>query len=95
MRKTLIVLLVLGLASLANAGSLKNRDSRQYHIEMRYPNGLVRNIIVAGNSTVSGFCPYGGCAILLLETRDVARVGANDEVQIFYGRLQVRRSRFR
>ena len=95
MRSTLIVLLIVGLASYAYSGGLKNRDSRQYHLETRFPNGRVGRIIVPGNSTLSSFCAYNGCTVLVLETRDVAQVGPNDDVEIFYGRLRVRRSLFR
>lgn len=95
MRMTLIVLIVVCLGSFVHAGSLTNRDSRQYNLEIRYPNGRVGRIIVPGNSSLSSFCAYDGCAIMLLQTRDTAQVGPNDDVQIFYGRLQVRRSRFR
>ena len=73
MRNTLIALLVVGLASFVYAGSLKNRDSRQYHLETLFPNGRVGRIIVPGNSTLSSFCSYDGCTVILLETRDVPR----------------------
>jgi len=95
MKTAVTILLILALGPFAYAASLKNRDSRQYHLEMRFPNGRVGRIIVPGNSNLSSFCSYDGCAVMLLETRDTAQVGPNDRVEIFYGRLQVRRSRFR
>jgi len=96
MKRSLIIILVsVGLGSLGYTGTLRNRDFQQYHLEMQFPNGRIGRLTVAGNATLSGFCAYDGCRVLLLETRDVAQVGPNDDVEIFYGRLQVRRSRFR
>lgn len=93
MRRSLTILLVVvGLVSLGYAGTLRNRDFRQYHLEMQFPDGRIGRITIAGDATLSGFCAYDGCYVVLLETRDAAQVGPNDDVVIFYGRLQVRRS---
>ena len=95
MRSALICLLVVGFMSCGWSATLRNRDFRQYRLELQFPNGRVGHIIVAGSSRLSGLCPFDGCAITILETRESAIVGPQDDVVIFYGRLQVRRSRFR
>ena len=94
-KRLMVVLVVFGLFSTVHAGTLRNRDFRQYHLEVLYPNGMSTRMIVPSGATLNGFCAYDGCAVILLETRDRANVGPNDEVEIFYGRLQVRRSLFR
>lgn len=89
-----VVLFMVGLCATVHAATLQNRDFRQYHLRVQYPNGRVGRIIVAGGSSLPGFCSYDGCVVTILETRDSAVVGPNDSVEIFYGRLQVRQSLF-
>ena len=95
MRTTLITLLLVGgLFSTGYAGTLTNHDFREYHLNVRYPDGRIDRMIVPASSSLSGFCAYDGCSVTLLESWDRANVGPNDNVDIFYGRLRVRRALF-
>jgi hypothetical protein len=95
LRKALIaLLLVAGLFSTGYAGTLTNHDFQEYHLIVRYPDGRRDHMIVPASSTINGFCAYDGCSVRLVESWDRAYVGPNDDVDIFYGLLRVRRALF-
>lgn len=94
MRSLFVSLVLVSLCASVQAGTLRNRDFREYHLSLQFPDGRMTEVIVSGGATLDGFCAYDGCFVTLLETRDSAGVGPNDDVEIFYGRLRVRPSFF-